>query len=200
MNRFKLMALGGAGLLAAAVILVGLGGRSSQAGEAKSAAELEKEKALKSPYPNDLGPEKIDEDIKDYPAAHKEGYQLLLAKCAQCHSSARPLNSRFVEPAGKDPAVAALKKSNPELFKDAGVWQIEGAVWNRYVKRMMAKPGCNIDKAAGKKIWEFLVYDSEKRKLGANAKKWEAHRKKLLSDFKAKYPARYKELSEAKDL
>jgi len=168
---------------------------------AKSAAELEKEKAMKNPYPNDLGPDKLDaETLKDYPADKKAGYELLLVRCAQCHTPSRPLNSRFVEPEGKDAAVAALKKSNPELFRDASVWQIEGTVWNRYVKRMMSKPGCKISNVEGKKIWEFLVYDSSKRKLGANAQKWEAHRKKLVADFKTKYPQRYEELAKDKDL
>lgn len=171
------------------------------AAAAKTAAELEKEKALASPYPNDLGPDKLsNEELAVYSAPEKEGYKALVARCSQCHSAARPLNSRFVEPEGKDAAVAALSKSNPELFKDASIRQIEGAVWNRYVKRMMAKPGCKIDSAEGKKIWQFLVADSSKRKLGANAKKWEAHRKKLLEEFKAKHPERYKELAAAKDL
>lgn len=168
---------------------------------AKSAAELEKEKALKSPYPNDLGPDKLDaETLKSLPADKKAGYDLLLVRCAQCHTPSRPLNSRFVEPEGKDAAVAALKKSNPELFKDGKVWQIEATVWNRYVKRMMNKPGCKISGAEGKKIWEFLVYDSSHRKIGANAQKWAAHRNKLLADFKAKYPDRYKELEKDNDL
>ncbi|OGR85392.1 MAG: hypothetical protein A3J74_07840 [Elusimicrobia bacterium RIFCSPHIGHO2_02_FULL_57_9] len=189
--------------LATALAVVLLPGRPVNAGEApkKTAAELEKEKAMKNPYPNDIGPEKLDEaTLKDYPADKKAGYELAMVKCAQCHSSARPLNSRFVEPEGKDAAVSALKKSNPELFKDGAVWQIEGSVWNRYVKRMMSKPGCKISNAEGKKIWEFFVYDGSKRKIGANAQKWQAHRKKLLADFKAKYPQRYEELAKDKDL
>src|SRR5688572_21816109 len=76
----------------------------------KSAAELEKEKALAHPYPNDLGPDKLDAAyVASMPADKKKGYETLLARCAQCHSAARPLNSRFVEPSGKDAAVAKLK-------------------------------------------------------------------------------------------
>src|SRR4051812_44378262 len=114
---------------------------------ATRAAEMtEKEKALANPYPNDFGPETLPDDvIKAYPANVQAGYKKLLSKtggCAQCHSSARPLNSRFVELEGadekkQDAAIAALKKSNPELFKDNTVWQIETKVWSRYVKRMM---------------------------------------------------------------
>lgn len=170
----------------------------------KSAAELEKEKAMQNPYPNDLGPEQIDDVVKAYPKEYQEGYKLVKTKCAQCHSSARPLNSRFVEPnvpkPQKEAEVAKWKSAHPEMFKDATVWQIEHNVWERYVKRMMAKPGCNIDKAAGKKIWEFLVYDSTARKVGDKAKDWELHRKKLVNDFKAQHPKRYEELAKDKDL
>ncbi len=74
---------------------------------------------------------------------------------------------------------------------------MEGSVWNRYVKRMMSKPGCEISPAEGRKIWEFLVFDGERRKLTAE---WKAHRRKLVEEFKAKHPARYKELSAVNDL
>ncbi len=199
--------------LALAAALLGIAFLTSavlpaRAGDApkKSAAELEKEKAMANPYPNDLGPETLDEEtLKSYPKNAQEGYKAMMGtakekRCQACHSGARPLNSRFVELSGKDAAVAALKKSNPELFKDPAIWQIEGAVWNRYVKRMMAKPGCNIAGPEGKKIWEFLVYDGEHRKIGANADKWKAHRTKLIEEFKGKFPERYKELAAAKDL
>ncbi len=180
----------------------------------KSAAELEKEKATQNPYPNDLGPQEIDARVKAYPSRFKEGYMLLKARCSQCHQPARPLNSRFVEPYVNDEriddpekrmslkraALAEWKKSSPEIFKDPTVWQPEADVWSRYVKRMMSKPGCKIDKPEGKAIWEFLVYDSNQRKLGKNAATWKAHRKKLVDAFKKKYPERYKELSEANDL
>ena len=83
---------------------------------------------------------------------------------------------------------------NPEIFKDITVWQPEVKVFNRYVKRMMNKPGCNDQKPEGKAIWEFLEYDGSHRKVGANAATWAAHRKKLVEDFKAKYPKRYEEL------
>ncbi len=174
------------------------------------AAEMtEKEKALANPYPNDFGPETLPDDvIKAYPANVQAGYKKLLSKtggCAQCHSSARPLNSRFVEPEGKDEAaqdawIAKAKKDQPDLFKDGTVWQVETKVWSRYVKRMMNKPGCNLQKADAKSIYEFLSYDSSKRKTGANAAKWAEHRKGLIEQLKAKNAKRYDELKEAKDL
>ena len=173
-------------------------------------AESEKEKALAHPYPNDYGPETLDEaTLKSYPANVQAGYKKLTNNkngCAQCHSAARPLNSRFVEPSGgiddkkQEAALAELKKSQPELFKDGSIWQVEVKVWSRYVKRMMNKPGCGIQKADGKAIYEFLAYDSVARKTGANAAKWAEHRKALVEKLKKEKPARYKELADAKDL
>jgi len=172
------------------------------------AAEMsEKEKALASPYPNDLGPNSLPEEtLKAYPANVQAGYKLLTVRCAQCHQPARPLNSRFVEPEGgmddakQQASLDAMKKANPEMFKDLTIWQPEVKIWNRYVKRMMNKPGCNIEKSEGKKIWEFLEYDGAHRKTGANAAKWAEHRKKLVEEFKTKYPKRYEELKAANDL
>jgi hypothetical protein len=171
------------------------------AGASEAKGMSEKEKALAHPYPNDFGPETLPDDvIKAYPANVQAGYKKLVSKtggCAQCHSAARPLNSRFVEV--PEAELARLKKEQPALLADASVRQVETGVWNRYVKRMMSKPGCEIAKAEGKLIWQFLAADS-KRKLGENAASWEAHRKKLLAEFKAKHPARYDELKAAGDL
>jgi hypothetical protein len=164
---------------------------------APAAGGSEKEKALAHPYPNDLGPASLPADYVASLGEHKKGYELLLKRCAQCHSASRPLNSRFVEVSEAE--LARLKKEQPALLADASVRQVETGVWNRYVKRMMSKPGCEIEKAEGKLIWQFLAADS-KRKLGANAAEWEAHRKKLLARFKAEHPARYDELKAAGDL
>lgn len=119
-----------------------------------------------NPYANDLGPDSID--ISGYLKEHKDNYILFKDRCAKCHTIARPINSQF---------------SLPEE-------------WERYVKRMMRKPGCSITPAEGKKIWQFLVYDSQQRKMGENKTKWDEHRKKLLAEFKKKYPERYKEIYE----
>ena len=166
----------------------------------KSSFEAEKAKALQNPYANDFGPATLD--VSGYPADKQAGYKVLQAKCSKCHTPSRPLNSQFIEPSGKDLAerekkVADLKKSNPEMFKDKNVFQVEPDIWQRYVKRMMAKPGCEITKDEGKKVWDFLVYDSNQRKLGANKEAWAKHRRALLDDFKQKNPARYKELYES---
>ncbi|MBI5594930.1 MAG: hypothetical protein HY928_02450 [Elusimicrobia bacterium] len=174
------------------------GGLTVYAGEAaKSAAELEKEKAMKEPYANDFGPDKID--AAAYPKEAQEGYKLLQQKCTVCHTASRPLNSQFVEADGKDgaardAAAAKMLKEDAELAKNKNVWQLEGGIWQRYVKRMMNKPGCTVSKDDGKKIWAFLAHDSRERKLGKNKAAWKAQREKLLADFKAKFAKRYEEL------
>ena len=168
-------------ILIAAAALMGL----TAVPGARAAEMTEKEKALSSPYPNDLGPDKLpDEVVNSYPADIQKGYHILKGEvqkdgawvynngksgCVQCHTASRPLNSRFLEPAGgmddaaQTAALAELKKSQPELFKDITVWQPEVKVFNRYVKRMMNKPGCQISKPEGKAIWEFLEYDGSHR-------------------------------------
>ena len=211
MNRAKYLAV-------LAIPLFALAVNAGDTPATKTAAQLEKEKAMANPYSNDFGPDKIDDEVKDYPVAQKEGYKLLLTRCSQCHSAARPLNSRFIEPAaGSDlkgdardakqkAAVTAMQKEHPEWFKDKSVNQIEAGIWNRYVKRMLNKPGCGKSQGGqmtdddAKKIYQFLVYDGEKRKLGANAGKWAEHRKKLIGELKEKKADRYKELSEQNDL
>ncbi len=75
-------------------------------------------------------------DISKYPEAIKENYQVFSEKCTQCHKLSRPINSDYALP----------------------------EEWSRYVKRMMHKPGSGIGSAEGKKIYEFLVYDSSVRK------------------------------------
>ncbi len=159
----------------------------------------------KNPYANDFGPASVD--VSSYPQEIQDTYKnIFLVKCQRCHQASRPLNSQFVEPSAPKEQHAAViakwKAENPEMFQDKLVWDIEGktaagpGVWERYVKKMMSKPGCNISPAEGKKIWQFLTYDSEHRKTGVHAAAWAEHRKKLLADFKAKYPDRYRELYE----
>jgi len=80
------------------------------------------------------GPATID--ISKYPEALKENYELFSQKCTQCHKLSRPINSDYALP----------------------------DEWSRYVKRMMHKPGSGISSSDGKKIYEFLVYDSSVRK------------------------------------
>ena len=80
------------------------------------------------------GPATID--VSKYPDGIKENYEVFSTKCTQCHKLSRPINSDYAMP----------------------------DEWSRYIKRMMHKPGSGISSADGKKIYEFLVYDSSVRK------------------------------------
>ena len=80
------------------------------------------------------GPATID--ISKYPDALKENYEVFFTRCTQCHKLSRPINSDYALP----------------------------EEWSRYIKRMMHKPGSGISAGDGKKIFDFLVYDSSVRK------------------------------------
>ena len=82
----------------------------------------------------DKGPATID--VSKYPADMQSHYKLFVTRCAKCHTPARAINCDF-----------ALDEE-----------------WERYVKRMMRKPGSGISPADGKKIFEFVTYDSKIRK------------------------------------
>ncbi len=75
-------------------------------------------------------------DVSKYPEGIQEDYQVFTEKCSQCHKLSRPINSDYALP----------------------------EEWSRYVKRMMHKPGSGIGSGDGKKIYDFLVYDSSIRK------------------------------------
>jgi cytochrome c5 len=80
------------------------------------------------------GPATID--VSKYPDGIKEDYEVFSTKCTQCHKLSRPINSDYATP----------------------------EEWSRYIKRMMHKPGSGIGASDGKKIYDFLVYDSSIRK------------------------------------
>lgn len=171
------------------IIVIAASAACLNAAEPKKAA-APVDKAALAPFANDLGP--ADIDVSKYPAEHQKTYKELLPKCSKCHSVARVLNSQFVELSAPD--LEAEKKTNPDILKDPALIQVEAEIWKRYVKRMMAKPGCDIAPPDGKAIWQFLAYDGKKRKTGKNFAAWKAQRLKLLEQFKSKYPERYAEL------
>ena len=80
------------------------------------------------------GPATIN--VSRYPSVIQADYEVFTQKCSQCHKLSRPINSDYALP----------------------------SEWSRYVHRMMGKPGSGIDGSSGKKIYEFLVYDSSVRK------------------------------------
>ena len=82
----------------------------------------------------DKGPATID--VSKYLPDMRARYKTFVAKCSKCHTLARAVNCDF-----------ALDEE-----------------WERYVKRMMRKPGSEISSAQGKEIFEFVAYDSKTRK------------------------------------
>ncbi len=146
-------------------------------------------------FPNDLGPTTID--VSSYPKPYQDTYKVFRFKCAACHTIARPINSEYLEVTGAE--LAALKRKMPEAFQETALLRPEVGIWKRYVKKMMAKPGCPVG-GDGKRIWEFLVYDSKVRKIGlhldnpAKLGAWKHFRWELLQKFKAENPKRFQEL------
>jgi hypothetical protein len=102
------------------------------------------------------GPATID--VSKYPDGIKEDYEVFSTKCTQCHRLSRPINSDYALP----------------------------EEWSRYIKRMMHKPGSGISAGDGKKIYDFLVYDSSIRK------------KKMVDEKMAKATAEEKKAAEDK--
>ena len=80
------------------------------------------------------GPSTIN--VSGYPQGIQDNYEIFAQKCSQCHKLSVPINSNFVTP----------------------------DEWSGYVKLMMHKMGSNISGDDGKKIYEFLVFDSSVRK------------------------------------
>jgi hypothetical protein len=97
-------------------------------------------------------------DVSKYPDPIRENYEVFSTKCSQCHKLSRPINSDYALP----------------------------EEWSRYIKRMMHKPGSGISAGDGKKIYEFLVYDSSIRK------------KKMVDEKLAKSTAEEKSAAESK--
>lgn len=89
----------------------------------------------------DKGPATID--VSAYAPEMQAKYKVFAKRCTKCHTLARAINCEF-----------ALEDE-----------------WERYVKRMMRKPGSNINAAEGKEIFEFLAYDSKIRKKALYDKK-----------------------------
>jgi hypothetical protein len=108
------------------------------------------------------GPATIN--ISKYPSGIQENYALFSQKCSQCHKLSRPINSDYALP----------------------------DEWSRYIHRMMNKPGSGIGAGDGKKIYEFLVYDSSVRKKAMLDEKLS----KLSAGEKAAAEAKIKEVQD----
>jgi len=105
----------------------------------------------------DFGDRKLD--VSKYPAEIQAAYKDFENQCTKCHDLTRPLNAPY-----------ATREE-----------------WQRYVKRMMSKPGCEMTMEKAKRIHKFLTHDSQVRKLmpdGQTAtKEWLAY----LEELKARY-------------
>ena len=111
------------------------------------------------------GPSTIN--VSKYPEGIQDDYQVFSQKCSQCHKLSRPINSDYATP----------------------------EEWSRYIKRMMHKPGSGISNSDGKKIYEFLVYDSSIRKKAMLDQKLE----KATPKEKAEAEAKIKEVRDKYD-
>lgn len=179
MNRFKILIIASFGVAAFSAMSV--------IAETKYKPTVKADVGL---YPNDFGSTTIN--VSHYPPKMKLYYQVFSKKCQACHTIARPINSQFLELTQGE--IEKAKKTQPELFKAGNnIVEPEEKIWSRYVHRMMSKPGCPVGDD-GKKIWEFLVFDSKQRKMGKGFESWAANRKKLLADFVKLYPKQYQTL------
>jgi hypothetical protein len=103
------------------------------------------------------GPATIN--VSKYPQGIQANYEVFTQKCSQCHKLSRPINSDYALP----------------------------GEWSRYIKRMMNKPGSGISSGDGKKIYDFLVYDSSVRKKAmVDAKLVKAPAEKAEAEAKIK--------------
>jgi hypothetical protein len=103
------------------------------------------------------GPATIN--VSKYPQGIQANYAVFTQKCSQCHKLSRPINSDYALP----------------------------SEWSRYIKRMMNKPGSGISSGDGKKIYDFLVYDSSVRKKAmVDAKLAKAPAEKAEAEAKIK--------------
>lgn len=120
-----------------AAVLIGISVATFVFNEVKvSAAQTAKSDKSTVSFAADKGPSKIDPKVlATYSPKAKAIYSLFRNKCSKCHTLARPLNT-----------------------------DLSPTKWEEYVKRMMSKPGSGINPSEAKQIWQFLVYDTVKRK------------------------------------
>ena len=120
-----------------ASVLIGISVATFVFNEVKvSAAQTAKSDKSTVSFAADKGPSKIDPKVlATYSPKAKAIYSLFRNKCSKCHTLARPLNT-----------------------------DLPPTKWEEYIKRMMSKPGSGIKPSEAKEIWQFLVYDTAKRK------------------------------------
>ena len=146
--------------------------------------------------PDDLGPAEID--VSGYPDSYQKTYrEIFLPAFRVWGTTARVINSPIIE---MDPqAERDERNAHPELFSDSRVAQPTADGWKRFVADIRRKPPCcgacpTLTKTQAKELWEFLVFDSLRRKTGSRADEWIRHREDLLRRFETEYPESYGKL------
>lgn len=126
------------------------------AGSAARSEEGFARKQMDARFHYDLGPAELD--VSSYPKAQQAGYATFQQACSRCHTLARPINSPLAH------------------RRD----------WRRYVKRMhlhsKAWKGAPLTRKDAETVVDFLVYDSERRKL-QNRATFEAKDRELRDLF-----------------
>lgn len=110
---------------------------------ASAAVGVEEKKEGEDPRFAEMDKGPADIDVAGYPEENRGQYKLFKSRCGKCHTPARAVNSSLALP----------------------------DEWERYIKRMMRKPGSGISPEDGKRIYEFLKYDSSVRKKDLIEKK-----------------------------
>ncbi|MBI4469995.1 MAG: hypothetical protein HY650_11815 [Acidobacteria bacterium] len=78
----------------------------------------------------DRGPDRISpEKLKTFAPETQKQYQLFSQKCGKCHTLARALNAKF-----------------------------HSLEWQKYVKRMMRRPGSEMSETDGREVYRFLKF------------------------------------------
>jgi hypothetical protein len=132
--------------------------------------------------PSDLGATVID--VADYPAEHQRTYrELFLPKCGFCHTTARAVNAAFLEVSPSH--LAKYRATDPPTESPDGI-MASPTIWKDYVTRMWHRPPCCnrcpvFTRAEAIRLWQFLAYDSLRRKTGPRAAAWKHHRQLLLN-------------------
>lgn len=138
--------------------------------------------------PEDFGPEEID--VSHYPVEHQRTYRdVFLPVFGFLGGPARAINSPIIE---LDPAAArAQRLRHPELFSQPDLVQVSADGWKREVERIRRRPPCCgacpvLSLQDARALWKFLIYDSQARKTGINAKPFLELRRRLVREFDEK--------------
>ena len=125
------------------VLMFAIGVFLARAASSAPASERFTDQQLEARFPFDLGADSVD--VSGYPKIQQKNYAAFVSVCSRCHTLARPINS---------PLAAR-------------------ADWRRYVKRMHVRSKIETDKTfdkeQAKSIIDFLVYDSDVRKIARKA-------------------------------